>query len=272
MFVQSFVFTGVKNNTISGGCNSEKWREELEHKTFVSRLHKSGYRTMYAGKYLNQYGRPDAGGVSHVPPGWDWWIGLVGNSRYYNYTLSINGKAKHHGDHFATDYLTDVIRRRAISFLDKMYKSQKDDSPFLMMLAPPAAHAPFTPAPENKEKFTNITAPRTEAFNRDTSKDPAKHWLMMTKPRQMSDSTIQEVDEMFRNRWRTLVSVDNMVDKVVKALAMYDMLDNTYIILTSDNGFHLGQFALPVDKRLPYEFDIRVRHQTIFYYLLYFLS
>jgi hypothetical protein len=32
-----------------------------------------------------------------VPPGWDWWAGLVGNSRYYNYTLSINGKPKKHG-------------------------------------------------------------------------------------------------------------------------------------------------------------------------------
>ena len=40
------------------------------------------------------------GGHRHVPPGWDWWFGLVGNSKYYNYTLSINGKAKHHGDNY----------------------------------------------------------------------------------------------------------------------------------------------------------------------------
>ena len=26
-----------------------------------------------------------------------------------------------------------------------------------------------------------MTAPRTKAFNRDTSKDPAKHWLMMSQ-------------------------------------------------------------------------------------------
>ena len=49
---------------------------------------------MYAGKYLNQYGEGAGGGVRHVPPGWDWWLGQVGNARYYNYTLSVNGKAK----------------------------------------------------------------------------------------------------------------------------------------------------------------------------------
>ena len=65
-------------------------------------MKQAGYRTMYAGKYLNQYGAREAGGVSHVPPGWDWWIGLVGNSKYYNYTLSINGKPQRHGDDYVT--------------------------------------------------------------------------------------------------------------------------------------------------------------------------
>ena len=56
-----------------------------------------------------QYGERSAGGVSHIPVGWDWWVGLVGNSRYYNYTLSVNGTARKHGDSYADDYLTDVI-------------------------------------------------------------------------------------------------------------------------------------------------------------------
>ena len=40
-----------------------------------------GYATFYAGKYLNQYGAAGAGGLGHVPPGWDLWAGLKGNSR-----------------------------------------------------------------------------------------------------------------------------------------------------------------------------------------------
>ena len=50
-------------------------------KTFATYLKNAGYRTMYAGKYLNQYGRKSEGGVEHIPDGWDWWAGLVGNSK-----------------------------------------------------------------------------------------------------------------------------------------------------------------------------------------------
>jgi len=36
----------------------------------------------------------------------------VGNSRYYNYKLSVNGKPEKHGDQYPQDYLTDVIVSR----------------------------------------------------------------------------------------------------------------------------------------------------------------
>ena len=43
-------------------------------------------------------------------------------------------------------------------------------------------------------------------------------------------------------RWRTLLSVDDLVDQVVQALDKGKHLENTYIIFSSDNGFHLGKY------------------------------
>lgn len=40
--------------------------------------------------------------VLFVPP-------QVGNSKYYNYTLSVNGKEEKHGDNYEKDYLPDLI-------------------------------------------------------------------------------------------------------------------------------------------------------------------
>ena len=34
-------------------------------------------------------------------------------------------------------------------------------------------------------------------------------------------------------------------------------LNNTYVIFSSDHGYHMGQFGLPYDKRHMYETDIR---------------
>lgn len=243
---------GAINNSYSGECSGRRWQLGPEKKTFAAHLKKNGYSTFYAGKYLNQYGTGAAGGVAHVPPGWDSWVGLVGNSRYYNYTLSVNGTQEIHKDNPKNDYFTNVIRKKALAFLD----SSSSHMPFFMMISTPASHAPFTPEPKYASNFTDLKAPRDPNFNIKAGSD--KHWLMRHGIQPLPEDTIDKIDEVYRKRLRTLLTVDDIIKDVIESLSSKGVLSNTYIIFTSDNGYHMGQFSLPLDKREPYESDIRV--------------
>ncbi|XP_036383342.1 N-acetylglucosamine-6-sulfatase-like [Megalops cyprinoides] len=242
---------GVRNNSLTGNCSSPAWQKGPESLAFPVYLNKQLYQTFYGGKYLNQYGKKEAGEVSYIPPGWDQWHALVGDSKYYNYSLSVNGKEEQHGDRHDQDYLTDLIANRSLEFLDK----RSPQRPFFVMLAPPAAHSPWTAAPEYEGAFNNTTAPRDGSFNKP-GKD--KHWLLRQPLNPMSPNSIKFLDDAFRKRWQTLLSVDDLVEKVVKKLMDLQVLNNTYIFYTSDHGYHTGQFSLPIGKRHLYECDIRV--------------
>ena len=89
--------TRVLGNAVATNCSSRAWQAGPETRTFAVPLRAAGYRTFFGGKYLNDYGGAGEGGTAHVPPGWSDWLGLVGNSVYYNYTLSANGTAEAHG-------------------------------------------------------------------------------------------------------------------------------------------------------------------------------
>ncbi|XP_076230933.1 N-acetylglucosamine-6-sulfatase [Calliopsis andreniformis] len=243
----------VVNNSIAGGCNSINWQNLQEPNTFAAHLKQEmQYVTFYAGKYLNQYGNKAVGGSNHVPVGWDWWAGLIGNSKYYNYSLSINGTEKKFGSD-PEDYLTDVISNMATDFIKTI---NTNDHSFLMVLAPPAPHAPFTPALRHSDIYEDVKAKRTPNFNTLTQMD--KHWLVKRGPSPLPDNILPKLDEIYRRRWETLLAVDELVLNVYETLNDHNLLDSTYIIFTSDNGYHIGQFSMPMDKRQPYETDIRV--------------
>ena len=45
------------------------------------------------------------------------------------------------------------------------------------------------------------------------------------------------------------MSVDDIVENVITQLKKQNLLENTYIFFTSDNGFHLGNYVI---EHLPY--------------------
>ena len=81
-------------------------------------------------------------------------------------------------------------------------------------------------------------------------------WIRKLK--QLNDSAISYIDDYHRARLQSLQSVDELVEQVTKQLEDAGLLDETYIIYSSDNGFHLGQHRMPPGKECGFEEDIRV--------------
>lgn len=60
---------------------------------------------------------------------------------------------------------------------------------------------------------------------------------MIAQQEPMTDQEKQNSDELYRSRWRTLLSVDDLVESVVSAVEQAGALSNTYFLFTSDHGW-----------------------------------
>jgi len=65
-------------------------------------------------------------------------------------------------------------------------------------------------------------------------------------------------EQSIRDRAEMLLSVDEGLGQILTELEESGNLDNTVIILTSDNGFFFGEHGLSVERRLPYEESVRM--------------
>ncbi len=243
--------TGVLTNGGTNGGFETAHADDVEQATVATAMHDAGYSTGLFGKYLNGY--PNTVAPSYVPPGWDTWSSSSKGNAYgeFNYTLNQNGQQVDYG-HGPDDYGTDVYARQTTDFIDK---AQIAGKPFFAYLAVYAPHQPATPAPQDAQAFPGLQAPRDGSYNEADVSD--KPQFIQDLPL-LSPSVQRKVDALARRRAQSLQAVDRDVASLVDHLRQTGELDNTDIIFTSDNGFHLGQHRMPSGKQTAYETDIHL--------------
>jgi N-acetylglucosamine-6-sulfatase len=221
--------------------------------TFVDDLHNAGYHTILSGKLINDMGSMCSSRVGSpvvVPTGFDQFQGMCNEVTYYNNFINLDGVMMETGaPGTPNSYLTSVLGNQSVAWLHSALAGEK---PVFAYIAPHAPHLPATPAPWYEDVPMPSQAPRTPSWN---VASPDKHWLLAGQP-PMSEVLINASDTTYANRLRSLLSVDDMV------AAVLDELDASgepyYFFYVSDHGYHLGQFRLFVEKREPYDTDIRV--------------
>jgi N-acetylglucosamine-6-sulfatase len=246
------------NHGVLGNSGPHGGYPHLDHtNTLPVWLQADGYYTAHIGKYLNNYGVDSPA----PPPGWSRWFGLVDPATYklFDYKVSDEGAEVSYG-HTPAEYQTDVLAAEA----EKLLRARAvEDKPFFLTVAPVVPHleringdqVPPRPAPRYATSFVHDALPARPAYDEADVADKPAHIRKLSR---LTGEKATRVLDIYRARLASLLAVDDMVQRLVTALADTGQLDRTMIIFTSDNGFLLGEHRVPDQKYFPYEESIRV--------------
>jgi arylsulfatase A-like enzyme len=212
-----------------------------ENSTIATWLDDAGYQTKYIGVYMTGYYYSN-----YRPPGWDEWYTLIGDPTLGN--VNDNGTKT-----TLVGHSTDVFADKASDFIRR---SSSNSEPFFAMIGTRAPHFPPPVADRYNDRFATASLPRSSNFDEMDISDKLQ-WVQSYG--RLTSGSITEMQDQYRNRLRSMLSVEDLLRQTIATLQETGELSNTYIFLTSDNGFHMGNHRLyPGGKWTPYEEDIGV--------------
>jgi N-acetylglucosamine-6-sulfatase len=215
-----------------------------DESTIATWLNAAGYRTKLIGKYMNVYND------LYIPPGWDEWYALKQGSGPYG-DVNEDGHWTTLGGHSAY-----VFANKASDFISRSHNSSE---PFFLMVNSVAPHEPPEVAAQYNDRFTTTPLPtRTNPNFNEADISDKPQWIKSNYPTTLSPTKISNLQNAYRQRLRSMLSVEDMLKQIVATLERTGELGNTYIFFTSDNGYHFGNHRFGANKKTYYEEDIGV--------------
>jgi arylsulfatase A-like enzyme len=274
--MRAVIQTG-KYSHANGFYNNSNSKFDSSQPTFPKVLQKSGYQTAVIGKWH----------LMTDPVGFDYWNVLPGQGAYYNPPMTENGKqVKYEG------YTTDIIGDLTLKWLDQRDKSK----PFMMMSQHKAPHREWEPplrllgfdndrVYEEPETLFDAYSGRSKAVSdhdmgidrtfteRDAklvvpgnlTEEQKKAWNAYYEPRNAKYAAAAPTGrDLVKWRYQRYMhdylacvkAVDENVGRVLDYLDKNDLAKNTVVILSSDQGFYLGEHGW-FDKRWIFEESLR---------------
>ena len=229
--------TGLVNNLNEepGGGASFFRAAGLEGQTLATLLREGGYETWFGGKYLN--GHEEAGGwKGHVPPGWDHWRAYLDE-----WAVNRDGTVVGFEGHY-----TDWLSGRAKRFIEGR---RGLSAPFFMHVSPWDTHSPLLPPERHRDAYPDARVPRPPSFDEaDISDKPS--WVGEKDRIRAAEKDV--FDRRYGRRLRSALTLEDLSRDVFSALSRAGHLDDTYVVFTSDNGYHMGLHRMMAAKWTPY--------------------
>ena len=195
----------------------------------------SGYATGFVGKFLNGYHPGDA-----RPSGWTRWDALTsGVYDYVDFTMTGDGDPQTYTDSYVTSVIEDHTNEAVADFAAA-------GDPFVVYAWHLAPHyriareggRALPPAlPQDRDLFTDERPAAFDdpAFDEDDVSDQPAYL------RNLPRVARSEISSENTARLRSLQAVDRAVGSLVETLDEQGVLDETYIVFSSDNGYSLGE-------------------------------
>ena len=255
--------------------NTSRSRASHNLDLFAVQLQTAGYRTAHVGKW-------HMGNDPTPRPGYDYWVSFAGQGRTVDPELFEAGRIRR-----VDGYITDILTDRAITFIE-----QPHDRPFFLYLGHKAVHpdltqlddgtvdlsrgSRFIPASRHRGKYAGRTLERAPSFGFPDAQATGKPVLkraLETKASAAVRETFGAIldegtsDETVQRRAEMMLAIDESTGRIMRSLEAAGLLDNTFIVFTSDNGYFFGEHGLSIERRLPYEEALKspllVRHPEL---------
>jgi arylsulfatase A-like enzyme len=184
-------------NSISGPCRAVVLTGKYSHingflanerqpafdgtqQTFPKLLQAAGYNTAMIGKWH----------LGSDPTGFNYWEILPGQGNYYNPDF-INKDGKH----VENGYVTEIITKKSIRWLDEVKNSGK---PFMLMMHHKAPHREWQPGPNELALYKDVTFPEPSTlFDDYANRGTAEKTQDMTISKTMR---IEEDNKLYKDR------------------------------------------------------------------------
>lgn len=242
------ILTGLTGRTYGSADDPDTARPEAVATLYTDLLREQGYRTGFYGKWH-----------AKMPPGFKQQdhfdhFEAIGRSPFYK--RLPDGTLRHE---------TELIVDKGIEFL----QNQPKDQPFALNMwfnachaedgdrRPGIGHFPWPQAVDGMYEDVEIAQPRLNApeifdqlpeFLRTTINRERFFWRWNTDAKYQTN---------MRSYYRMVSGIDGALGRFLKALEQAGLADNTIVVYTADNGYHMGNRGL-AGKWSHFEESLRV--------------
>ena len=155
------------------------------------------------------------------------------------------------------DYVDVWHGRRAVEWIEQY----DEDKPFFLWVGFPGPHDPFDAPAEAVARFSGVDIPMPKSVVRpQLPEEDGPYRTFLRRMLAYSDSASMDdaaIVAMRRAYYANIALIDDAVGRVIDALRKRDILDDTWIIYTSDHGEMMGEHRM-MAKMVFYEPAVKV--------------